>query len=109
MGIPATTIYDRLRIHQNKGIIKKNVCLVDFSKIGLGSHIYLSLKAERESRKGLENFLRGHSNVNSLYKTNFGNNYLVEGVFRSPNEVEEFIEKSDLINEILKSSRYVIL
>jgi|SRR3989338_7746191 len=90
-NIPVTTIYDKVRIHE-KRFFKRHVTLLDFQKLGLLSHAALAIKVDRERREDLRKFLFAHTNINSLYRTNMGYDFLAETVFRNPAELQAFID-----------------
>ena len=102
MNIPVTTIYDRVRINENK-FVKKHVTLLDFSKLGLHAKASIAIKVNRDSRETLQQFLMEHPNVNSLYKTDFGTDFLAETVFRNTGELMNFqeeLEEKFKVNDI---------
>ncbi len=89
--IPVTTIYDKVRA-QEKRFIKKHVTLLDFPKLGFLANAHIAIKVEKDSRDDLQKFLFEKTNINTLYKTNFGTDFLAEGVFRNVSEIQSFIE-----------------
>jgi len=91
IDIPVTTIYDKVRAHEKK-YIKKHTTLLDFPKIGMHARAHVSIKCDRGSREGLQKFLLEHPNVNSLYKVDFGTDFVAEVVFRNFREVQNFTE-----------------
>ncbi len=102
LGIPVTTIYDKLKA-QEKKFIQKHVTLVDFQKIGLNAKAQIAIKVNRDSKDALQKFLMQHPNVNSLHKVNFGSDFLAEVIFKNIGDVENFaysIEKNYPIEQI---------
>jgi DNA-binding Lrp family transcriptional regulator len=89
--IPATTIYDKVRVHEKK-IVKKHVTLLDFPKLGLNATAHIAITTERNTKDALQRYLLEHPNVNSLYKANFGSDFIAEVVFKNFSEVESFVE-----------------
>lgn len=89
-GIPASTIYDRVRANE-KIIVKKHTTLLDFSKMGFHAKAKIAIKVQKEDRKRLLEFLRQHSNVNSLYRINYGYDFLLEVIYPTIANVEDFI------------------
>lgn len=89
--VPATTIYDKLRVH-NKKYIKKHTALLDFPKLGLHAKAQVSIKIGKDSRDALQKFLVEHPNVNSLSRVNFGSDFLAEVIFKNFAEVEKFTD-----------------
>ncbi|MBI2129097.1 Lrp/AsnC family transcriptional regulator [Candidatus Woesearchaeota archaeon] len=92
-NIPATTIYDKVRIHEKKGLVKKSIALLDFSKLGYLTNAHFAVRAKRDSRKNLQEFLMSQPNINSLYKVDYGFDFLFEAVFKDLADAESFAEK----------------
>lgn len=90
-GIPVSTVYDRVRTNE-KIIVKKHTTLLDFSKLGFNAKAKIALKVLSEDKLPLLEYLNSHPNVNSLYRINYGFDYLVEVVFRNVVDVEDFVE-----------------
>ena len=90
-GIPVSTIFDKVRKNMD-GVMTRSTCLIDFGSIGFNTRAKVMLKAARENRDELRQYLARNANVNSLYKINSGYDFLMEGVFRNMNEAEEFME-----------------
>ena len=90
-NIPVTTIYDKLRVHDKK-IVNKHTTLINFSEIGMHSRSHIAINVPLEKKSQLQEFLISHPNVNSLYKTSFGADFLAEVVFRNSGELENFME-----------------
>jgi DNA-binding Lrp family transcriptional regulator len=90
-GMPVTTIYDKLRSHEKK-YIKRHITMLDFNKLGLNAKSSISIAVDRDYRDSLQKFLMQHPNVNSLYRVNFGFDFLAEVIFKSMADVENFVE-----------------
>ena len=91
-GIPASTIYDRVNVHE-KDAIKKYTALLDFEKLGFHGRVYVAIKLDdTQKREELLDFLQNHDTVNSIYKINLGFHYLFEAVFKNVSEAESFID-----------------
>ena len=106
--IPISTLYDKLRMHENS-VILKHATLIDFSKLGFNCRANLLLRTNKESREKLGSYLKAHPAVNNLYKINNGFDFLVEGVFTHVKELEDFIEELErnfLLEE--KKTHYII-
>jgi DNA-binding Lrp family transcriptional regulator len=91
-SIPVSTIFDKLKIHEN-GVIKKHTSIVDFSLLGFGTRANIAFKVNKEEKDELKQYLMKSSSVNSFYRINNGFDYLIEGVFKNILEMEEFCEK----------------
>mgnify|MGYP006289128311 CR=1 FL=1 len=106
--IPISTIYERIRMN-NDGIVKKFTSIIDFSKLGFTTRANIMIKADKESREGLRTTLLSSPHVNSLYRINNGYDFLVEGVFRDLQQVEEFFEKLEEKYDILEKEVHYVL
>jgi DNA-binding Lrp family transcriptional regulator len=91
-NIPVSTLYDKLKQHEDK-IIQKHTSIVDFARMGFTTKANILLKVDYEARDGLREFLAKEFNVNSVYKINSGFDYMVEGIFRHIKDMEDFIER----------------
>src|SRR3989338_6529732 len=90
MNIPITTVYDRVLANE-KRFIFRHTSLLDFSKIGLNSMMFLNLKVPKNRLPEFENFLAQHPNVNSAYKTDFDGNYFIEMISKDPSNANRHI------------------
>ncbi|MBS3121890.1 Lrp/AsnC family transcriptional regulator [Candidatus Woesearchaeota archaeon] len=95
-GMPATTIYGRIKVHETSGLVKKHVALIDFSKLGYTTTSLIALKVEKEKREQLENYLSAHPNMNSLYRINYGHDFLVEMVFENMSRLQCFLDETEM-------------
>ena len=93
LDMPATTIYDRLKLHKRKGFVKKHVALLDFSKLGYHAPALVALKVDNDKREPLRKYLLDHPNLNSLYRINFGYDFLVEVIFENIPKLHEFMDE----------------
>ena len=91
-GVPVSTIFDRLK---ENDIIVRNTALLDFSKLGYCARATLLLRAKKDEKDKLGEFLSKSLNVNSLYKINNGFHFMAECIFRDIRALESFIEDLD--------------
>ena len=78
MKIPVTTLYDKIRAHEKKGIMKKHITLLDFNKLGYYSRAVLAITVGVEKREQLKKYLMGHPRINSLYRVDAGHDFVFE-------------------------------
>lgn len=95
--IPVTTLYDKIRAQERKGILKKHISLLDFSKLGFYSRSFLALTVSIEKIQNLQNYLMSHPCVNSLYRVDSDHNFIAEVIFKDSAELQEFIDKTELM------------
>ncbi len=93
--IPVTTIYDKVKAHEKKGIIKKNVALLDYTKLGFSTTALIAMKVVSGQRNKLQEFLQEHQNVNSLYRVNFEHDFLAECIFEDGGKLQEFLDETE--------------
>jgi len=106
-GIPVTTVYDRIKMLDQNQIIKKSVCLLDFSKLGFHVKAHFALKV-KEREQFLE-FIAKQDCLNSLYRINHGFDFLFEAIFRDMNETRAFSEFIEKNFTVLNKQFYYIL
>ncbi len=91
-GVPVSTIHDKLK-GRYEGIITKTTALLDFRQLGYTARACIILKVKRGSREQLQVFLEENPAVNNLFKINNGYDFMVEGVFRFLQNLEDFLEE----------------
>ena len=96
LEMPVTTIYDKLKAHEKKGIVKKHTTLLDFSKLGYQTSALIAMSVDRNKREKLQNYLITHPHVNSLYRVDFDHDFLAEVIFENLGRLQEFIDRIDV-------------
>ncbi len=91
-GIPKSTVFDNINKLKTK-VIKKNVSLLDFSKVGYGLRVNFAIKAK--NKKEAREFLANHKNVNSVYKTTNNFDFYIEAIFKNMKEMHDFKDELD--------------
>lgn len=106
--IPISTLYDKLRAHENT-IILKHTSLIDFSKLGFNCRANILLKSKKEHREKLSGYLKAHPAINNLFKINNGFDFMAEGVFCNVKDMEDFLEELEKAFDIdEKQTHYII-
>ncbi len=90
--MPISTIYDKLKMHEQSTIIKYT-SILDFSKLGFTTRANVALKVERGQREEVAQFLIKHKHVNSIFKINNGYDFMLDVVFRHVKDLEDFLEQ----------------
>ena len=106
--IPVSTIFDRMKMHENN-IIKKHTCLLDFEKMGFHTRANINISVHKDDKDELKEFLIRNAVVNSLYKINNGYDFMIECVFKNLKDLEEFIELIESSYEIFEKQVYYII
>jgi Lrp/AsnC family transcriptional regulator, regulator for asnA, asnC and gidA len=94
MNMPVTTIYDKIRAHERKGIIKKHVSIIDFRKLGYNVNVMMAFRVNRDKRAALQEYLTQHKNINSLFRVDYGHDFMVEMMFEDIGKMHEFIDNA---------------
>lgn len=108
INIPISTIFDRLRI-QEKNLIQKYTSIIDFSRLGYNLKTQIVIKVNKDDKRALKTLLMKHQNINSVYKLGDGFDFMVEGIFRSLKEVEDFSDLLDTQLRVEKKKIYYII
>ena len=88
-GVPVSTIFDQLK---KTDIIAKHTCLLNFSNLGFNTRANILLKVDRKDRELVKDYLANNNNINTVYKTNNGFDFIIEGIFKHIKNLEDFME-----------------
>ena len=106
--IPISTLFDRLKTGE-KNMILKHTTLLDFAKMGYGCRANVILKLDKKSRDECREFLMKSEHTNNLFKINNGYDFMIELVFRTMKELEDFTENlEERFNVQEKKVHYII-
>ncbi len=108
VGMPVSTIFDKLKCFQGKQI-KKHTSLVDFAKLGFGTRAVMILKARKNERDKLREFLEKCHNINTISRINNGYDFIADVIFRNLKEMEEFGEKIEEKFKIKNKQNFYII
>jgi len=107
-GIPTSTVFLKIRDHENS-IIKKHTSLIDYSKLGYNYWQKTVLKLAECYNEEFEQYLLEHQNVNSAYQINSGYDYLIETVHKNIKEYTDFIRKLETKFKIEEKKEFQII
>ena len=93
-NMPLSTVYEKLRQFE-RDFIKKHTCIVDFKKLGYIVRINMVLKVKKDQREKLHDYLVNEKRINSIYRVNSNNDFMVECLFKDYKEYKEFNEEID--------------
>ena len=88
-NIPLSSVFDIVKSLEHS-VIHKHTSLLDFSKVGMGAHAFLRIKADDKNK--LREFIRAHKNVNTFSTLLPHYDFLVEAVFPDLKEYTLFKE-----------------
>jgi Lrp/AsnC family transcriptional regulator, regulator for asnA, asnC and gidA len=108
IGMPVSTVYEKLKSFKGE-YIHKYTCVLNYEKLGYPVRVKILLKVKKESRDGVAKFLSGSDSINSVFRINNGYDFIAEGIFKSLNQVEAFIEELDQKNRLQKKEVYYII
>lgn len=92
--VAVSTLHDRIKANADNAIIR-NSCLINFDALGFGVKAHVMFKINKSDKENVRKFLLKSFNVNNLYKINNGYDFIVEVVFRSISEMEDYLEELD--------------
>ncbi len=107
-SIPVSTIYDKIKAYE-QGLITKNTCILDFSKLGFNTRATIMLKIKKEDKERVREALIKNKSVNSCYRITNGYDYLIEGIFKEIRQVDHFLANLDKDYNIEQKEVYYIL
>lgn len=90
--IPVSTIFDKIRGYENNLVIRKHSCLLNFSKLGYEFDVCILIKSNKEEKDKLREFLMSRECLNTIFKTSTSYDFLVEGIFKDMQELQDFLE-----------------
>ena len=106
--MPVSTIFDKIKKYDNE-FIKKSTVLLNFSKLGYNTRVTMMLRVSKEQRESLKEFLVTETRVNSVYRINNNFDFLLEGIFISMQEFQEFVESLEEKFNIQEKQAFYIL
>ena len=89
--------------------MKKNVALIDFSKVGFHCRAYITMRVNKKQREEIKEYLSKQDRVNTLLRINNGYDFLVEGIFKNIHDMEMFIERLDEKFDIKEKKVYHVI
>ncbi|MGM5484967.1 MAG: Lrp/AsnC family transcriptional regulator [Nanobdellota archaeon] len=106
-GIPVSTIFDRIKDYE-KRVIKRHTSLLDFDQLGFDVMVHFILKVNSSAREPVRDFLMRNFRVNSFFRINNGYDFMVEAVFSSMIDYQQFCDKLDSAG-VKKKHEYFVL
>jgi DNA-binding Lrp family transcriptional regulator len=90
-SIPLSTVFKQVGRLHGKGIIVRDVSLLDFSLLGFPVRIGVFIKASERSE--LREFLEEHPSINTLLRLSGDYDFYAEMVFQNMLKYEDFAEE----------------
>lgn len=93
VGLPISTVYDRIRKMEELGVIKSYSCMIDPKKIDYSIKAKIFFKIPNESKKDFELIEIKSPVINSLAKITGGDwDYVAEGFFQDIDHLYNYVE-----------------
>lgn len=109
ISVPVTTLFSMLqKLEKEENIIQKYACLIDLQQVGYGVKICLAIKCREKNKKEVKDFIMNNKNIDSVFRTNNGFDFLVEAIFRNLSELENFLEQLDDFKPKKKRLHYIV-
>ncbi len=106
--IPVSTLYDQIAGRYHK-VISKFTVLIDFAKLHYTTRVTVMLRVQKEEKRALENYLLYHPHINSLYRINNGYDFMMEVIFSTLFQFEQFLDKLESHFPILETQCYHVI
>lgn len=107
-NIPVSTLHDRLKVNAGDAIFR-NSCLLDFDKLGFSVKAHVLFKINKTDKDNVRKFLLKSLYVNNMYKINNGYDFIVEFIFKTVSDMENYLEQMDQKFSIKsKDAHYII-
>jgi len=92
LGIPRTSVFDKIKKFKQQGIISNFNCIIDFEKIGKPIQVYVLFKANNGSKKELQIALSKSSHTNTVVRLGNDFDILSSFIFENMSECHEYID-----------------
>jgi Lrp/AsnC family transcriptional regulator, leucine-responsive regulatory protein len=96
VGLTASPCHRRIKILEERGILKRYIALVDQKAVGLPVSVFISIKLERQKEEDLERFakaIRGWPEVLECYLMTGHRDYLLRAVVPDLQAYERFLKQ----------------
>lgn len=103
--VPISTIYDRIRFHEDK-LIKKHTSIIDFGLLGYSIRTKLLITSLK--KQDVREFLFSSPYVNSAYETNNGVDFIVDCFFCNMSDCMAFVEMLEKVGVEKTQVLYVV-
>ena len=103
--ISISTVYDRIRFHEDQ-LIKKHTSLLNFDMLGYSIRAHILISASQRSE--LKNFIKDHPNINSAFEINNGFDFIIDCFFSNMSECRDFVNCFDRFSVERRQVHYII-
>jgi DNA-binding Lrp family transcriptional regulator len=92
IGLPISTVNDCVRRIEKNYVIKR-ASLIDYTKIGYLANAILAIKAERDNKYSILEYLKKQSCVNSIFHVDAGFSFVIEVIFKDNLEMKNWTDE----------------
>ena len=92
LGVPRTTVFEKIKKFKKLGLIDRFTCIVDFNQLGHSICAYVLFKSEPAQKEALGEALRTNGNTNNVVKLGNDFDYMASFVFSNMNDLHSFLD-----------------
>jgi DNA-binding Lrp family transcriptional regulator len=92
LGIPRTTVFDKIKKFKKLGLIKNFTCVINFEQLGHSIQANIFFKA-RENKDELGESLRRSSYTNTVIKIGNDYDFMASMFFPNMNDMHEYLDR----------------
>ncbi|MBI1969769.1 Lrp/AsnC family transcriptional regulator [Candidatus Woesearchaeota archaeon] len=96
LGKPISTVHEQLKRLQEKGTISRFTCLFPYTTFGFHARAMVILKAKKDNREDMQDYLAKHPHINALYRINRNYDFLCDIITKDMRHLEEFLESLEV-------------
>ncbi len=108
LGVSEATVRRRIKILEEKGIIKGYAALVDCHAVENNVKAFITIKVDKNRRDEIAEKLMKESRVMTLYRVLGDYDLLCECLFTSTEELQEFLDEKLKMEGIISTVTYVV-
>jgi DNA-binding Lrp family transcriptional regulator len=108
IGMPVSTVYERLKSMHGRHI-RRFTCILDYELLGYPVRAKILIKARKDAKESLTGFLHACASMNSVFRINNGYDFMVEGIFRSMQDVEHFLEEMETKQKVQRVDVFYVI
>jgi len=92
LGMPRTTVFDKIKKFKNSGLINKFTAIVNFDKLGPNICAYILFKCAVTKKEELGEALAGSAHANNVVKLGNDYDYAAHLVFENMNDMHAYLD-----------------
>ena len=108
LGVSEATVRRRIRILEEKGIIKGYAALIDCHAVENSIKAFITIKVDKNKRDEIAKKLMEESRVMTLYRVLGEYDLLCECLFMKTEELQEFLDNKLKMDGIISTVTYVV-